>query len=73
MDWGLRIYSDHPILRGNILAKTGSMSGVRALAGYLKTQRGETLAFTILVNNYVGDPVKVQEIIRDLLKEFADK
>ena len=73
VDWGLRIYSDHPILRGNILAKTGSMSGVRALAGYLKTQRGETLAFTILVNNYVGDPVKVQEIIRDLLKEFADK
>ena len=49
------------------------MSGVRALSGYLKTQRGETLAFTILVNNYVGDPVKVQEIIRDLLKEFADK
>ena len=73
VDWGLRIYSDHPILRGNILAKTGSMSGVRARAGYLKTQRGETLAFTILVNNYVGDPVKVQEIIRDLLKEFADK
>ena len=73
VDWGLRIYSDHPVLRENVIAKTGSMSGVRALAGYLKTQRGETLAFTILVNNYVGDPVKVQEIIRDLLKEFADK
>ena len=49
------------------------MSGVRALAGYLKNQKGETLAFTILVNNYVGDPVKVQETIRDLLKDIADK
>jgi len=25
------------------------------------------------VHNYVGDPVKVQEIIRDLLKDIADK
>lgn len=73
VDWGLRVYSDHPVLRGNVIAKTGSMSGVRALAGYLKNQKGETLAFTILVNNYVGDPVKVQEIIRDLLKDIADK
>ena len=73
MDWGLRVYSDHPVLRENVIAKTGSMSGVRALAGCLKNQKGETLAFTILVNNYVGDPVKVQEIIRDLLKDIADK
>ena len=73
VDWGLRVYSDHPVLRENVIAKTGSMSGVRALAGYLKNQKGETLAFTILVNNYVGDPVKVQECMRDLLKEVADK
>lgn len=73
VDWGLRIYSDHPVLRGNVVAKTGSMFGVRALAGYLKTQQGEMLAFTILVNNYVGDPVKVQECMRDLLKKIADK
>ena len=73
VDWSLRIYSDHPVLRGNVVAKTGSMSGVRALAGYLKMRQGETLAFTILVNNYVGDPVKVQECMRDLLKEVADK
>lgn len=73
VDRGLRIYSNHPVLRDNVIAKTGSMSGVRALAGYLKNQKGETLAFTILVNNYVGDPVKVQEIIRDLLKDIADK
>lgn len=73
VDWGLRIYSDHPILRENVIAKTGSMFGVRALAGYLKTQQGKILAFTILVNNYVGDPVKVQEYMRDFLKEIADK
>ena len=72
VDWNLRIYSDHQVLRENVVAKTGSMFGVRALAGYLKTRQGETLAFTILVNNYVGDPVKVQECMRDLLKEVAD-
>ena len=73
VDWGLRVYSDHPVLRGNVVAKTGSMSGVRALSGYLKNKKGKTLAFTILVNNYVGDPVKVQEIMRDFLKEIAEK
>lgn len=73
VDRGLRVYSDHPVLRGNVVAKTGSMFGVRALSGYLKNKKGETLAFTILVNNYEGDPVKVQEIMRDFLREMAEK
>jgi len=73
VDRGLQVYSDHPVLRGNVAAKTGSMSGVRALSGYLKNKKGEMLAFTIIVNNYVGDPVKVQAIMRDFLKEMAEK
>ena len=37
---------------GRVAAKTGSMSGVRALSGYLTTSDGEPLAFSFLVNNY---------------------
>ena len=72
IDRGLRVYSADPVLGGNLRAKTGSMFGVRALAGYLSTRNGETLAFTIFVNNYTGDLVKIQETIRNFLRELAN-
>jgi serine-type D-Ala-D-Ala carboxypeptidase/endopeptidase (penicillin-binding protein 4) len=37
---------------GRVRAKTGSMSNVRALAGYVSTADGEPAAFAILANNF---------------------
>ena len=37
---------------GNVQAKTGSMQGVRSLAGYVTTTTGEHLAFAIMLDNY---------------------
>ena len=37
-----------------VWAKTGSLSGVTALSGLVRTRRGNWLAFSFLVNNYVG-------------------
>jgi D-alanyl-D-alanine carboxypeptidase/D-alanyl-D-alanine-endopeptidase (penicillin-binding protein 4) len=39
---------------GNVRAKTGTMSNIRSLAGYVKTRDGETLAFVTMVNNFEG-------------------
>ena len=38
----------------NVRAKTGTMSNVRSLAGYVRTREGEPLAFAIMVENFEG-------------------
>ena len=40
------------LAEGNVRAKTGSMSNVRALAGYVTTRDDELLAFSMLANNF---------------------
>jgi len=39
----------------NARAKTGTMSNVSAIAGYVRSASGEMLAFAIMVNNYPGE------------------
>ena len=38
---------------GNAVAKTGSISNVRSLSGFVRTRDGEMLAFSILANDFV--------------------
>lgn len=41
-------------IRGRVHAKTGSMTGVTALAGYVETRHNGVVTFAILVNGFVG-------------------
>ena len=49
----------------NVHAKTGSMSFVHCLAGYVTTADGERLAFSIMLNNY-GPPAGAPSASRDV-------
>ena len=40
--------------QGNLRAKTGTMSNIRSLAGYVTTRDGEVLAFAIMADNFEG-------------------
>ncbi len=52
----------------NATAKTGSLSGVRTLSGYLTAGDGSTLIFSLLINGYSA-PGSVATAIEDLLVE----
>ncbi|MCX7876282.1 MAG: D-alanyl-D-alanine carboxypeptidase/D-alanyl-D-alanine-endopeptidase [Melioribacteraceae bacterium] len=45
------------IAENNVRAKPGYIDNVSALSGYLKTISGETLAFSMIANNFLAPPV----------------
>jgi D-alanyl-D-alanine carboxypeptidase/D-alanyl-D-alanine-endopeptidase (penicillin-binding protein 4) len=56
---------------GNVRAKTGTMSNVRSLAGYVTTGDGERLAFAIVVNNFEGTGAQANQAIDALAVRLA--
>ncbi|MBK8914206.1 MAG: D-alanyl-D-alanine carboxypeptidase/D-alanyl-D-alanine-endopeptidase [Phycisphaerales bacterium] len=57
------------LLRGRVVGKTGSISGVSTLAGYLTRDDGEQLAFAILMNDAGNDALAV-EVCRVLAGDY---
>jgi D-alanyl-D-alanine carboxypeptidase/D-alanyl-D-alanine-endopeptidase (penicillin-binding protein 4) len=58
---------------GKVRAKSGTMNGISALSGYVTTGSGELLAFSIMIQNYVGSSktaMDVQDMICILLSGF---
>lgn len=64
------------VAAGRVRAKTGTMTAVSAIAGYVTTADGELLTFAIGINNYTGSkkPVEaLQDKALDLLAGFSRK
>ena len=57
-------------LKGKIYGKSGSMGGVRAYAGILKTRSGKNVAFSIIVNNYFVPSRSIYQHIEQLLEKI---
>uniref|UniRef100_UPI0025C67E99 D-alanyl-D-alanine carboxypeptidase/D-alanyl-D-alanine endopeptidase n=1 Tax=Chryseobacterium sp. TaxID=1871047 RepID=UPI0025C67E99 len=53
---------------GRIFAKTGTLNKVKTLAGYMKTNSGRTLVFSLLVNNYSGSVDMVKKRMEMILE-----
>lgn len=57
-------------LEKNLRLKSGSLNGVRAYTGYLKTKKGRLLALTSIVNNYSAAPSALDKMHEGLLLEL---
>jgi len=56
---------------GNVKAKTGSLTSVSTLSGYVTTSDGEKLIFSILINNFVASSVRpIEDRIAVLLASW---
>jgi D-alanyl-D-alanine carboxypeptidase/D-alanyl-D-alanine-endopeptidase (penicillin-binding protein 4) len=61
--------ADKPYLFG----KTGSLSNVHCLSGYLVTRSGKTLIFSFMNNNFVSPTNTVRTNMQDLLKMIYER
>lgn len=52
---------------GKIFAKTGTLNKVKTLAGYVRTDSGRLLTFSLLINNYAGSVTQVKTKMEELL------
>jgi D-alanyl-D-alanine carboxypeptidase/D-alanyl-D-alanine-endopeptidase (penicillin-binding protein 4) len=56
---------------GNARAKTGAMSNVRALSGYVTAADGQPLIFSILANNFEAPPDVITAAIDAIVVRLA--
>lgn len=59
-------------LKGKVIAKTGSFTGISALTGYIKTKQNRVLAFAIMINNGISDNKDYKDLEDKLCKIIYD-
>ncbi len=64
-------YSDGPA-RGNVKAKTGTMTSVSSLGGYVRTRSGRPIAFAFMCNNYTSPTSAVRAAQDRIVNLLAD-
>ena len=56
----------------NVHAKTGTLTGVSTLSGYLINKKSHTIAFSIMMQNYVGSSAKAKEFQDEICKILSE-
>lgn len=65
-------FKNTPLAR-HLRAKTGYVSGVRALSGYMQSSTGRPLIFSIVTNNYTVNTSYIDSIQESILKQIYNK
>lgn len=58
---------------GYIYAKTGTLSGVVALSGFLTTRKGKQLLFSVLVNNHRASTTTVRKAVEQFIQKIRQQ
>jgi serine-type D-Ala-D-Ala carboxypeptidase/endopeptidase (penicillin-binding protein 4) len=61
---------DPPLIE-QVRAKTGTLTGVRALSGYLTTRSGERIVFSTFINNHMMTAADIDRVVEAALERIA--
>lgn len=70
-DGTLKRRLNQPFQKGMIRAKTGTMTGIYSLSGYLITKNRHTLAFTIYINRRADGKSRMRGSYRDFIDQIC--
>lgn len=73
VDGSLENRFDGAEMKGKVLGKTGYISGVRTLSGYLEASSGQTLAFSIAANNYTVETSYIDYVEDKIVRKLYNK
>jgi D-alanyl-D-alanine carboxypeptidase/D-alanyl-D-alanine-endopeptidase (penicillin-binding protein 4) len=59
------------VLDARVEAKTGTISNVRALSGYLETQSGERVVFSMIANHFTAPTSQIDAVVERALARLA--
>jgi D-alanyl-D-alanine carboxypeptidase/D-alanyl-D-alanine-endopeptidase (penicillin-binding protein 4) len=59
------------LLARRVQAKTGTISNVRALSGYVETLDGEKLAFSMIANHFTATSAEIDAIVEQALERVV--
>jgi serine-type D-Ala-D-Ala carboxypeptidase/endopeptidase (penicillin-binding protein 4) len=65
-----KYYFQDSVLKGKAHAKTGSMTRVRSMAGYMTAKSGKEIAFAVIINNYNENSSVVKSQMEGLLEKI---
>jgi D-alanyl-D-alanine carboxypeptidase/D-alanyl-D-alanine-endopeptidase (penicillin-binding protein 4) len=72
IDGSLKNRMEKTKAKNNVHAKTGTLSGVSSLSGYVKNKRGNMIAFSILVQNYNDSSKQARDFIDAVCEILAE-
>ena len=72
-DGTLETRMTHSIVTGNVHGKTGTLSGVSALSGYMTDSKEHIISFSILLQNYKGSSSAAHYFIDKICELIAEQ
>ncbi len=72
-DGTLDLRMRNTVLDRNVRAKTGSIANVRALSGYLQSQSGDTLVFSMIANHFTVPSARVDAVVERALVRLVER
>jgi D-alanyl-D-alanine carboxypeptidase/D-alanyl-D-alanine-endopeptidase (penicillin-binding protein 4) len=72
VDGSLSDRLNSPRLQNRIMAKTGSLGGVKALSGYAISDAGQVVVFSIVSNNFNLPAKRVTDAIDQIVQAIVE-